>query len=80
MIGGALSSVNFRWISAINLPIILLGSSILAFITVRNDLIGLILDPRDSLPGWPTHTPTSRLSALAFQLPRIDWVGAFLLT
>ncbi|KAF8306383.1 MFS general substrate transporter, partial [Clavulina sp. PMI_390] len=79
IIGGALSSVNFRWIFAINLPIALLGS-ILAFVTVRNDLVGPIPDPRDNLPGWPTHTPTSRLSALAFQLSRIDWVGAILFT
>ncbi|KAF8298347.1 MFS general substrate transporter, partial [Clavulina sp. PMI_390] len=79
IIGGALSSVNFRWIFAINLPIALLGS-ILAFVTVRNDLLGPIPDARDNLPGWPTHTPTSRLSALAFQLSRIDWVGAFLFT
>ncbi|KAF8300500.1 MFS general substrate transporter [Clavulina sp. PMI_390] len=77
IIGGALSSVNFRWIFTINLPIILLGF-ILAFVTVRNDHNGSIPDAHNNLPEWPTYTPTSRLSALAFQLSRIDRVGAFL--
>ncbi|KAF8334319.1 major facilitator superfamily domain-containing protein [Cantharellus anzutake] len=73
VIGGALSTVSFRWIFAINLPISV-ASMILVFLLLRDDLPGPQHDPRDDLPGRARPNGHN----LLFRLSKIDWIGSLI--
>ncbi|KAF8334320.1 major facilitator superfamily domain-containing protein [Cantharellus anzutake] len=72
VIGGAMSAISFRWIFAINLPIVT-ASLILVFLLLWDELPGPQHDPRDDLPG----RARPNRHKLLVRLSKVDWIGSF---
>ncbi|KAH9858829.1 MFS general substrate transporter [Lenzites betulinus] len=70
VIGGALTTVSFRWIFAINLPCAVVAM-VLCFLILRGRTKG-----PQPLHGDLPH-PTSKRETFIQRTLRIDWVGAF---
>src|SRR5258708_5954183 len=73
IVGAFLSTISFRWIFGINLPITS-ASSILVFLLLRHSLLGPQHDPRDDLPGCARPDRHRFL----IQLTKVDWIGSFI--
>ncbi|TFK90574.1 MFS general substrate transporter [Polyporus arcularius HHB13444] len=76
VIGGALTTVSFRWIFAINLPACAIAM-VLSFLILRGRTKGA-QPAHSSLPATSTPGKGSDHETFAQKLLRIDWVGAFL--
>ncbi|KAG8852017.1 hypothetical protein FRB96_008935 [Tulasnella sp. 330] len=78
-IGGALVSVSFRWIFAINLPSGVV-CSIAIFLFLRPFLKGPVPSPpRQDLPTRTEEQPASSINSnILGRLIRVDWIGALL--
>ncbi|KAI0704999.1 MFS general substrate transporter [Cerioporus squamosus] len=74
VIGGALTTVSFRWIFAINLPSCAIAM-VLSFLILRGRTKGP-QPAHSSLPATSVKEPDHE--TFAQKLLRIDWVGAFL--
>ncbi|KAF9510792.1 hypothetical protein BS47DRAFT_1406808 [Hydnum rufescens UP504] len=68
-----LSTVSYRWIFAINLPISLVSGA-LAFLLIRKELLGPQADRRDELPD---RVPSNGIPIIQ-RLLKVDWLGAFI--
>src|SRR5258708_2011614 len=73
IVGASLSTISFRWIFGINLPITS-ASLILVFLFLRHSLLGPQHDPRDDLPGRARPDRHRFLT----QLMKVDWIGSFI--
>ncbi|RDX55001.1 MFS general substrate transporter [Lentinus brumalis] len=76
VIGGALTTVSFRWIFAINLPACAIAM-VLSFLILRGRTKGA-QPAHSSLPATSTPAKGSDHETFGQKLLRIDWVGAFL--
>ncbi|KAH9946096.1 MFS general substrate transporter [Epithele typhae] len=77
VIGGALTSVNFRWIFAINLPAAL-AAMVLTFFIVRGRTKGPQPAHNQALPFDGSTAMDAPHETFTQKLLRIDWVGAVL--
>ncbi|KDQ08494.1 hypothetical protein BOTBODRAFT_118640 [Botryobasidium botryosum FD-172 SS1] len=75
LIGGALSSINWRWIFAINLPGAVVGS-LLVFLLLRSQVKPA--QPPRRLPSDALSTPYKE--SFLEKINRVDWLGVVLFT